>query len=66
MLEWFYACAVIKYQNFSSVLHFWYSLSQFLQVFANICELNPTLAILPILCILMRLPDETVHVALEI
>ena len=30
---------------------------QVLQVFANSCELNPTLAILPVLCILMRLPD---------
>ena len=37
----------------------------FLQVFANSYELNPTLAFLPILCILMRLPVETVHVALE-
>ena len=52
-----YACAVTKYQNFSRILHFWYSLFQFLQVFANSCELNPTQAILPILCILMRLPD---------
>ena len=57
MLEWFYACAVTKYQNFSWILHVWYSLFQFLKVFANSCELNPTLAILPILCILMRLPD---------
>ena len=57
MVEWFYACAVTKYQNFSSILHFWYSLFQFLQVFTNSCELNPTLAISPILCILMRLPD---------
>ena len=38
-------------------LHFWYSLFQFLQVFANSYELNATLTILPILCILMRLAD---------
>ena len=35
---------------------FWYSMFQFLQVFASSCELNPTLAILLILCILIRLP----------
>ena len=56
MLEWLYACAVTKYQNFSLILHFWYSPFQFLQVFANNYELNPILEILPILCIL-RLPD---------
>ena len=56
MLEWFYACTVTKYQNFGSILHFWYSLFQFHHVFANSCELTPTLAILLILCILMRLP----------
>ena len=55
MLELFYACAVTKYQNFSWILHFWYSLFQFLQVFANSCELNPTLAILPLLCIFNEL-----------
>ena len=47
MLAWFYACAVTKYQNFEfriSGINF-----QFLQVFANSCELNPTLAILPVL-----------------
>ena len=38
-------------------LRFWHSLFQFLHVFANSCVLNPTLAILPILFILMRLPD---------
>ena len=58
MLEWFYVCAVTKDQNFSWILHFWYSLFQFLQVFANSCELNPTLAILLILCKLMRLLDR--------
>ena len=52
MLEWFYTCAVTKYQNFSRILHFRYSLFQFLLVLSNSCELNPTLAIFPILCIL--------------
>ena len=55
MLEWFYASAVTKYRNFGSILHFWDSMSQFLQVFANTGELKLRLAILPILCILMRL-----------
>ena len=49
MLEWFYAYA-IKHNN--KFLVFTVPIAS---IFANSCELNPTLAILPILCILMKL-----------
>ena len=54
MLEWFYACAVTKYQN---LVEFYISGIHCPIPLIAACELNSILAILPILCILMRLLD---------
>ena len=48
---------LLKIRVLVEFLIFWFSLFQFFKVFASSCELNPTMAILPILSILIRWPD---------
>ena len=57
MSKWFYACAVTKYQNLVEFCISGIHCANSFKYLPNSCELNSTLAILPILCISTRLPD---------